>query len=61
MLVLEINKAWGTFKICDLDEKGNGTILGNGIMASGNSATEREKDEFINAIKNIANIKVQGI
>lgn len=51
MLTIKINKAWGTFQICELDEKGNGQILGNGTMSSGNSATERDKDEFIKSVQ----------
>lgn len=59
MLVVEINKARGTFQICDLDEKGNGRILGNGTMSSGNSATERDSDQFINAVqKGLSTAKV---
>ena len=60
MLVLNINKNWGTFDICDVDESGNGIILAKGTMGSGNSPTDSEKNKFIEATKNIATIKVQG-
>lgn len=59
MLVIEINKAHGTFKVCELDEKGNGKILGNGTMSSGNFATDSDKDSFITAVqKGISTAKV---
>jgi len=61
MLVLNINKSWGTFDICDMDDNGNGTILARGTMGSGNSPTDSEKSKFIEATKDIASIKVKGI